>query len=69
ETKIWIPSSPGWKYYLSTILSTWILTTSLLIYILTIIIDFRRIKIISPKIFLTDDIIDDQMNNILSLSI
>jgi hypothetical protein len=54
---------------MSSILSTWILTSSLLIYILTLTIDFHRIKIISPKIFLTDDIIDDQMNNILSLSV
>ena len=47
----------GWNYHLSTILSTWILTSLLLIYILTLIIDFRCIKIISPKIFLTNDII------------
>jgi len=26
----------------------------------TLVIDFRRIKIISPKIFLTDDLVDDQ---------
>jgi len=60
EKKLWTPTSPGWTYHLSTIISAWILTSSLLIYMFTLIIDFRRIKVISPKIFLTDDIIDDQ---------
>ncbi|CAF4764357.1 unnamed protein product, partial [Rotaria sp. Silwood1] len=59
EKKLWTPTSPGWKYHLGTIISAWILTISLLIYVLTLIFDFRRIKVISPKIFLTDDIIDD----------
>ncbi|CAF1208154.1 unnamed protein product [Rotaria sordida] len=68
KEKLWTLTSPGWKYHLSSVLSTWILTSCLLIYILTLIIDFRRIKIISPKIFLTNDIIDDQMNDRLSLS-
>ncbi|CAF4762657.1 unnamed protein product [Rotaria sp. Silwood1] len=69
EQKLWTSTSPGWKYHLSSTLSAWILTSCLLIYILTLIIDFRRIKIISPKIYLTNDIIDDQMNQRLSLSI
>ncbi|CAF3794890.1 unnamed protein product [Rotaria magnacalcarata] len=60
EKKIWTPTSPGWMYHLSSIISTWILTISLLVYTLTLIFDFRRIKVISPKIFLTDDMIDDQ---------
>jgi len=60
EKKLWTPTSPGWKYHLSTVISAWILTSSLLIYMFTLIIDFRHIKVISPKIFLTDDIIDDQ---------
>ncbi|CAF4106892.1 unnamed protein product [Rotaria socialis] len=60
EKKIWAPTSPGWMYHLSSIISAWILTISLLVYTLTLIFDFRRIKVISPKIFLTDDMIDDQ---------
>jgi len=59
EKKLWTPTNPGWTYHLSTIISAWILTTSLLIYMFTLIIDFRHIKVISPKIFLTNDIIDD----------
>lgn len=46
-------------YHLGTIISAWILSSALLVYMFTLIIDFRRIKIISPKIFLTDDIIDE----------
>ena len=52
-------SPQGWTWHLGTIVSAWILTSALLIYMLTLIIDFRRIKIISPKIFLTDDIVDE----------
>ncbi|CAF0755286.1 unnamed protein product [Adineta steineri] len=60
EQKLWTPASSGWICHLCTIISAWILTSFLLIYMFTLIIDFRRIKIISPKIFLTNDIIDDQ---------
>ncbi len=60
KTKEFLLNLQGWTYHLSTIISTWILTGSLLIYMFTLIIDFRHIKVISPKIFLTDDIIDDQ---------
>ncbi|CAF3899629.1 unnamed protein product [Rotaria sp. Silwood2] len=69
QEKLWTSISPGWKYHFGSSLSTWILTSCLLIYISTLIIDFRRIKIISPKIYLTTDIIDDQMNHRLSFSI
>ncbi|CAF1320835.1 unnamed protein product [Adineta ricciae] len=60
EQKLWTATSPGWTYHLSTIISAWVLTSSALVYICTLIIDFHQIKIISPKIFLTNDIIDDQ---------
>jgi hypothetical protein len=58
----------GWFYHLGSISSMWILTSSLLVYTFTLIIDFRRIKIMSPKIFLTDDIIDDRSSTGLTLS-
>jgi len=60
EKKLWSPTSPGWTYHLTTIGAAWTLTSSLLIYVFTLIIDFCRIKIMSPKIFLTDDITDEQ---------
>ncbi|UJR21174.1 hypothetical protein I4U23_024272 [Adineta vaga] len=67
ENKPWTSTTLGWNYHLTSIISTWILTSFLLLYLSTLIIDFHRIKIISPKIFLTNDITDEQ--NALSLSI
>lgn len=49
--------------------SLWLLTIALLIYISTLIPDFYRIKIMSPKIFLTNDVVDDRTNNLLTTSI
>ncbi|CAF0800829.1 unnamed protein product [Didymodactylos carnosus] len=58
DRKTWSSKDPGWTYHLTTTICAWILTSLLLFYILTFIVDFRRIKIISPKIFLTHDIVD-----------
>jgi len=66
--KTWTENERGWTCHFVTLISQWILTSTILIYISSLIPDFYRIKIISPKIFLSNDIVDDRANSFLSIT-